>query len=363
MTSNKVNILIVEDSPMNIDILMNILQEDYNIYVALNAEKALDIVHQRNIDIILLDIILPGMNGVDFFETLKKIKKMKEIPVIFLSNIDDPKVKTECYEAGAIDYITKPYNPLEIRERIKTRVRIMEANRILVNQKHILEEMVQVKTSEINKTRDAAMIAVSSLVETRDSDTGEHISRTQKFVLIIAETLKVMGKYTDILKEDYIIELERASTLHDIGKIGIPDNVLLKPGKLTDEEFEIIKRHPKIGYDALKKASKKLGDNLFFDIACDIALYHHEKWNGRGYPEGLEGNNIPLSARIMALSDVYDALTSERIYKKSFSHEKSKNIIIGDRGEHFDPDIIDAFIIAEKVFQKIVFQFKSGEES
>lgn len=361
MINRKANILVVEDSPMNIDILLNILKDDYTIYVAINSDRAFSILSKRAIDLILLDIVLPGMSGTEIMQSLQENKKYKSIPVIFLSSINDPKVKTECFEAGAIDYITKPYNSLEIKERIKTRIKLIEANQILSKQKNVLEEMIRLKTDEIIRTRDAAMIAVSSLVETRDSDTGEHINRTQKFVLVIAETLNILHKYPDILNEEYILELERASTLHDIGKIGIPDYVLLKPGKLTDEEFEIIKKHPRIGYNALKKASLELGDNLFFNIACDIALYHHEKWNGRGYPEGLSGDDIPLSARIMALSDVYDALTSERVYKKRFSHQKAMEIIKGDKGVHFDPNVVDAFLISEKLFEKTAFQSKNEE--
>lgn len=360
MEMYKINILIVEDTAINIDILMSILQHDYNIYVALNSDKALKIIKERRIDLILLDIILPGMNGMEFMDYLKYKTKYKDIPVIFLSNLNDPETKRTCFEAGAVDYITKPYNASVVKERIRTRVRKIEENRVLVKQKNILEEMVKLKTKEINKTRDAAMKAVSSLVETRDSDTGEHINRTQQFVSIIAETLKIMEKYTDILNDEYITELERASNLHDIGKIGIPDYVLLKPGKLTEEEFEIIKKHPRIGYDALKKASVDLGKNLFFDIACDISLYHHEKWNGRGYPEGLAKDDIPLSARIMALSDVYDALTSARVYKESFSHETAISIIKEERGQHFDENIVDAFMISEKRFKKTAFQLKNN---
>lgn len=361
MINRKANILVVEDSPINIDVLLNVFKEEYNIYVATNSEKTFKILSKRDVDLILLDIVLPGMSGIEIMKSLKENKKYKEIPVIFLSSIDDPKIKTACFEAGAIDYITKPYNSLEIKERVRTRIKLIEANQILSKQKNVLEEMIRLKTDEIIKTRDAAMKAVSSLVETRDSDTGEHINRTQKYVLVLAETLVIMQKHTDILSEEYILELERASTLHDIGKIGIPDNVLLKPGKLTDEEFEKIKRHPRIGYNALKKASLELGDNLFFKIACEIALYHHEKWNGRGYPEALSGEDIPLSARIMALSDVYDALTTERVYKKRFSHQKAMDIIKSDKGIHFDPNVVDAFLISEKLFEKTAFQSKNEE--
>jgi len=352
----KENILIVEDVPYNIDILLNILKDDYRLLIATNGKQAKQIIKKQAIDLILMDINLPDINGIRLATDIRTNEESNNIPVIFVSSIEDPDVKSKCFEIGASDYITKPYNQAEIKARIKYHLSMVEANRLLNSQKNILEEMVRTKTDEVIKTRDAAINAVSSLVETRDSETSGHINRTKNYVLIIAETLRIMGKYVDVLTPEYIYEIERASPLHDIGKIGIPDHVLLKPGKLTKEEFEIVKQHPVIGYKALASAKKDLGENSFFDIACDIAMYHHEKWNGKGYPSNLKGDEIPLAARIMSLADVYDALTSERIYKEAYDHEKSKEIIIEGSGNQFDPNIVDAFIIAEKLFKKVAFQ-------
>jgi len=350
------SILVVEDSPVNIAILVNALGDIFNIYIAKRGKDVLGMLQTKSIDLILLDINLPDIDGFEVLKLVKNEEDFETIPVMFLSSITDPIIKTKCFELGAVDYISKPYNIREVRERVNTHVKLREANQLLSRKKDVLEEMVRIRTKEVDLTRDAAIKAVSSLVETRDSNTAEHINRTQSFVLTLAEILRSSGKFTNILTKEYIRDFHRSSVLHDIGKIGIPDNVLLKPGKLTTEEFEIIKTHPKIGYDALKAASSELGDNSFFDIACDIALYHHEKWNGTGYPSQLKGENIPIAARIMALSDVYDALTSERVYKKAFSHEKAVDIIISEKGEHFDPDVVDAFIEVENLFKKIAFQ-------
>ena len=353
----KANILMVEDVPCNIDMLLNVLKDDYRVLVATTGEGARQLLKKQSVDLILMDINLPDTNGIHLISDIRSQETSDHTPVIFVSGNDDSMVKTKCFEIGASDYVTKPYNAVEIRARIKHHLKVVETQRLVANQKNILEEMVRTKTEEVLLTRDAAINAVSSLVETRDSETCGHINRTKNYVLIIAETLKRMGKYPKLLTTEYITEIEKASPLHDIGKIGIPDHVLLKPGKLTDDEFEIIKQHPMIGYKALSSAKKELGKSSFFDVACDIALYHHEKWNGKGYPEGLIGNEIPLAARIMTLADVYDALISDRVYKKGFDHKTSKQIILDGKGEHFDPDIVDAFQISERLFEKIAFQY------
>ncbi|WP_458576301.1 HD domain-containing phosphohydrolase [Aliamphritea spongicola] len=213
------------------------------------------------------------------------------------------------------------------------------------------------RTQELNITRDASILGLASLAETRDNETGGHILRTQNYVRVLAEALRDNSRYTDLL-DDYTIELYyKSAPLHDVGKVGIPDRILLKPGKLTDEEFAIMKQHPQIGADALAVAENKLGTNCFLKYAREISLTHHEKWDGSGYPNGLRGTDIPVSGRLMALADVYDALISERVYKPAFSHEKAKQIILEGNGSHFDPDVIDAFLAAEQQFIEIADQF------
>ncbi|WP_271272726.1 HD-GYP domain-containing protein [Aliamphritea hakodatensis] len=213
------------------------------------------------------------------------------------------------------------------------------------------------RTQELNITRDASILGLASLAETRDNETGGHILRTQNYVRVLAEALRKNSLYSDVL-DDYTIELYyKSAPLHDVGKVGIPDRILLKPGKLTDEEFAIMKQHPQIGADALAVAENKLGTNCFLKYAREISLTHHEKWDGSGYPNGLSGTDIPVSGRLMALADVYDALISARVYKPAFSHEKAKQIILEGNGSHFDPDVIDAFLAAEQQFIEIADQF------
>lgn len=350
------SILIVEDNPVNIDILVEILKEQYRLYVAIDGASAKKMLRTQRIDLVLLDLYLPDAKGASLLKELKADPRYAKYEVIVITDDYSFDVRTDCFKEGALDYITKPYNKYEIVERIKNHVRLIEANRLLENKQELLEELIQIQVDEIKKTRDAAVKAVSSLVETRDSATGDHINRTQRFVMILAEKLRECKHYIEELSDEYIEELVRASALHDIGKIGIPDKVLLKPEQLTEEEFEIIMEHPKIGYEALRSAGVELGENIFFSIACDISLYHHEKWDGSGYPKGLKGEEIPLSARIMALADVYDALTTKRPYKNALPHPEAVAIILNGKGRHFDPKIVEAFQKTNNLFSKVSYQ-------
>lgn len=221
---------------------------------------------------------------------------------------------------------------------------------------HMIQSLAQ-RTEELNVTRDASILGLASLAETRDNETGGHILRTQHYVKALAEKLSQTAKHSAYLTPQTIQLLYKSAPLHDVGKVGIPDNILLKPGKLTDEEFDIMKKHPQIGADALEVAEKQLGSNSFLRIAREISLSHHEKWDGKGYPEGLKGDDIPLSGRLMAVADVYDALISKRVYKPAFSHEKARDIILEGKGNHFDPDIVDAFVALETEFKAIAAQF------
>jgi len=217
------------------------------------------------------------------------------------------------------------------------------------------------RSRELSITRDASILGLASLAETRDNETGGHILRTQNYVKALALELRKNPKYREQLDDDTIELLYKSAPLHDIGKVGIPDNILLKPGKLTDEEFEVMKSHPQIGADALEVAERQLGSNSFLRIAKEISLSHHEKWDGSGYPAGLSGEDIPVSGRLMALADVYDALISARVYKPAFSHEKAKSIILEGSAKHFDPDVIQAFIDCEAEFVRIADEFSDNK--
>ncbi|EEW05172.1 conserved hypothetical protein [Vibrio mimicus VM603] len=222
-------------------------------------------------------------------------------------------------------------------------------------------DSLETTQNEVKTTRDVAIVSLSALAESRDNETGAHILRTQEYVKALAEHMAQYQKHKALLTPNYIELLYKSAPLHDVGKVGIPDSVLLKPGKLTDDEFAIMKDHPHIGAQALAIAEKHLGTSSFLAIAKEIALTHHEKWNGTGYPAQLQGENIPLSGRLMALADVYDALISARVYKPAFSHEKAKSIIVEGSGNHFDPEVVDAFLAVEEKFITIAAHFKDSE--
>jgi len=212
-------------------------------------------------------------------------------------------------------------------------------------------------TEEIRRTRDVSILTLASLAETRDNETGAHILRTQRYIKVLAEHLQSHGRFSNVLSDENIDLLYKSAPLHDIGKVGIPDNILLKPGKLTDDEFEIMKTHAALGMEALKVAENELGSNSFLHFAREISLSHHEKWDGSGYPSGLKGDAIPVSGRLMALADVYDALISERVYKRAFSHQEARDILLKGKDKHFDPDVVEAFVATEDDFKRIAEEF------
>jgi len=346
-------IMIVDDTEMNIVILVESLNDDYDLIVAINGLDAIEILQEQTPDLILLDIMMPEMNGYDVLKKLKNEATLEHIPVILLSAINDSDSKTKGFSLGAVDYITKPFEIVEVKARVKTQLRLEEVRLVLENQNIILEEKVKERTNLLERTNSAAIYCLAALAETRDPDTGEHIKRTQKYIKELALELQSLDKYSDILTNEYIELLYKSAPLHDIGKVGIRDSILLKPGKLTSEEFEEMKKHTTYGEQSLMVGINELGEDSFLTLAKEIALTHHEKWDGSGYPCGLTKEEIPISGRLMALSDVYDALISKRVYKGAFTHEEARRIIINGRGTHFDPDVVDAFIKREAIFIKI----------
>ena len=257
-----------------------------------------------------------------------------------------------------MDYVTKPFEIVEVKARVKTQLGIEETRLVLESQNTILEEKVKERTQLIERTNSAAIYCLAALAETRDPETGEHIKRTQEYIRELALELREHEEYKDVLTDEYIELLYKSAPLHDIGKVGIRDGILLKPGKLTEEEFEEMKKHTIYGGESLMVGIKELGEESFLTLAKEIALTHHEKWDGSGYPSGMLKKEIPISGRLMALSDVYDALISKRVYKGAFTHEEAKNIIIEGKGKHFDPDIVDTFIKVEAKFIEIMERFR-----
>lgn len=351
-------IMIVDDTEMNIVILVDALKEDYDLIVALNGLEAIEILREEKPDLILLDIMMPEMNGYEVLNKLKQKSTLEHIPVILLSAITDCDFKTKGFSLGAVDYITKPFEIVEVKARIKSQLRLEEVRLILENQKLVLEEKVKERTEILERTNSAAIYCLAALAETRDPDTGEHIKRTQKYIRELALELKSKDKYKAILTNEYINLLYKSAPLHDIGKVGVKDSILLKPGKLTQEEFEEMKKHTTYGGRSLTVGINELGEDSFLTLAKEIVLTHHEKWDGTGYPKGLFKEEIPISGRLMALSDVYDALASKRIYKAALTHSQAKKIILEGKNSHFDPDIVDAFIKREYAFIQIMEEFK-----
>ena len=356
-------ILIVDDTPDNLLLMANLLKDSYTVKAANNGEKALRIARDTPPpDLILLDIMMPGMTGHDVARALQAEPRTRAIPIIFLTAMASTDDETRGLEMGAADYITKPISPPVVLARVRTQLKVKDAADFLRDQNAYLEQEVQRRTRELGAIQDVTIHAMASLAETRDNETGNHIRRTQHYVRVLAEHLREHPRFRHYLDDDTIKLLFKSAPLHDIGKIGIPDRILLKPGRFTPEEFEIMKTHTTLGRDAIAHAEQQLGMNVdFLRLAKEIAYSHQEKWDGSGYPEGLAGDAIPISARLMAVADVYDALISRRVYKEGMPHQKAVQIILEGRGSHFDADICDAFEACLPVFQEIAARFADSD--
>ncbi|KRT56423.1 response regulator [endosymbiont of Ridgeia piscesae] len=352
------SILVVDDESFYINVLVDLLREQYRVTVAKSGQQALSRVSSEiPPDLILLDILMPEMDGYEVCKQLKADPCTVDIPVIFLtvkSEVDD---EIRGFQLGAVDYITKPMSPPLVLSRVKTHLALSQTRRILKNQNQLLEERVRERTHEISRTQDVAIFCLASLAETRDNETGNHIRRTQHYIQLLANHLKAYPRFQKTLNNEYIDLLFKSAPLHDIGKVGVADKILLKPGKLDPAEWEEMKRHAQYGFDALLRAEQELGSTAFLQLAREICLTHHEKWDGTGYPNGLIGEAIPLSGRLMALADVYDALITSRVYKEAFSHETAVEMIREERGRHFDPEVVRAFLDLEDSFQAIANRF------
>ncbi len=360
MPDTKPTLLLVDDEPANITVLMHLLKKDYRLTAARNGLEALERVKSQPMpDLVLLDIMMPGMDGYEVCQRLKADETTREIPVIFITAMGEESDQTRGLALGAVDYITKPISTAIVLARVKTHLTLKQAREALANQNQILEERVKARTKELAMAKDTTILAMATLAETRDNETGNHIRRTQYYVKALAEELRKQPSFAPLLTDDYIEQLYKSAPLHDIGKVGIRDSILLKPGKLTEEEFEEMKNHTVYGRDAIIEAEKLQGnpDSSFLQVAREIAYGHHEKWDGSGYPKGLSGQEIPFSGRLMAVADVYDALISKRVYKPAFSHEKASDIIRKGRGGHFDPKVVDAFERINDEFHSIARQF------
>ena len=352
-------ILVVDDTPENLALMHALLRDSYRVKVANHGLRALELAAaQPTPDLILLDIMMPEIDGYEVCRRLKANPQTRGIPILFLTARNEETDEEAGLALGAVDYLTKPIKPAIVLARIRTQLQLRAAAAFLEDRNAYLEEEVRRRTLEVQAIQDVTILAMASLAETRDNETGNHIRRTQHYIRILAEALSVQPQYAGILDEKTIGLLFKSAPLHDIGKIGIPDAVLLKPGPFDSDEMTIMKTHTQLGRDAIEQAERQLGMEVdFLRLAKEIAYSHQEKWDGSGYPEGLAGEAIPLSARLMALADVYDALISRRVYKPPFSHAQAKEIICNGRGSHFDPAVVDAFVAAEARFIEIARTF------
>lgn len=345
----KNSILIVEDCKENIDGLRAILEDEYEVFVAINGTGAINLLKTAQPDLILLDIGLPDMDGFDVLERIRKMKNCKTIPVIFITGETDIYVEEYGLSLGAEDYIRKPYVPS---------VLIVKARNCIERKMYrdSLEQLVRQRTKELTNSREMIIMGMSLLAERRDHGTGKHIQRIMKYTEILVN--QIAKTHPNLMTPKQREEIIIYSTLHDIGKVGIADSILLKPGRLTPEEFRVIQTHTTIGSEVLSNTAELYRENKdYLKTAIQIAQSHHEKYDGSGYPRGLKGEEIPLAARIVALPDVYDALTSRREYKEAYLHDMAKDIIVNGDGrtqpEHFDPLVLEAFLQAEQEFRDL----------
>ena len=358
-------ILVVDDTPENLALIGECLMPDYRVRVANAGSRALELANaQPQPDLILLDVMMPDMDGYAVLQRLKADVNTMHIPVIFVTALSATDDEAHGLSLGAADYITKPVRPAIVKARVQTHLQIKQTRDILSMHNERLEQEVRHRVAQYHRVQDVTMRALASLAEARDNETGHHILRTQAYVRLLAEDLAKHPQYAALLTPDVVDSYAKAAPLHDIGKVGIPDSILLKPGKLTPEEWEIMKTHAQIGADAIWRAIRHDPDQEtvgFLQTAIDIAWHHHERWDGTGYPSGLCGEAIPLSARMMALADVFDALLGKRVYKTPMSFEQADSIITEGRGSHFDPDVVDAYCRQREAFRAVALRFVNDE--
>ena len=361
----KSTILVIDDSPDSLTLMSGLLKDTYRVKVATHGETGLNVaLSAQPPDLILLDIMMPDVDGYEVCRQLKANPMSQGIPVIFLTAKSDTEDEQRGLSLGAVDYITKPISPAILLARVATQLALKASADFLRDKNDFLEQEVTRRTQELSNAQDVTILAMTSLAETRDSDTGNHIRRTQHYVKALALALVSHPRFADKLSAQVINVLFKSAPLHDIGKVGIPDRILLKPSSLSREEFDIMKTHTTLGFEAIEQAEKTLGTRVpFLQMAKEIALSHQEKWDGSGYPQGLKGDAIPMSARLMAVADVYDALISQRVYKPALPHDRAVQIVFQGRGSHFDPDMVDAFIGIQDEFNEIAQRYKDSDDN
>ncbi len=347
-------IMVIDDNVTNLNVARIALEEHYNVQLITSGEKALKLFERTTPDLILLDVDMPGMNGFDVIRCIKQSHlPVRNVPVIFVTAKDDSGSEYDGLSLGAVDYITKPFSFPLMLKRVELHLQLVKQRDELHSYSKNLEKMVEEKTKVISELQYSIVGVLSDMIERRDGSTAGHLMRTQNYLKVLLDAVRDENIYEEELEDiDFNLYLH-ASLLHDVGKMSIPDNILLKPGKLTHDEFEIVKTHTTIGENAIRYAMSSLQEQKFLEIAASFAGSHHERWDGSGYPRAAREREIPIAGRLMAIVDVYDAFISERPYKKPVPHEEAAKIIIGARATHFDPLLIDVFEGVSDVFRKI----------
>ena len=324
-------VLIADDDPSSLATLEAFLSAyGYDVTCAQNGADAFELIQKNDHRLVISDWEMPELNGPDLCKQVRERKLGAYVYFILLTSRESGSDLVAGLAAGADDFLRKPFNPEELRVRMRAAERIASL-----------------------EARDILIFSLAKLAESRDNETGEHLERMREYCLILAEQLGSTEKYRDIIDADFVRTIYATSPLHDIGKVGIPDRILLKPGKLTADEYDVMKSHTSIGAATLAESVRGNPKTTFYRFAQDIVLTHHERWDGKGYPNGLAGEDIPLCGRVLAVADVYDALTTKRVYKPAFPHEKARRITIEDRGTAFDPDVVDAFLATESTFIEV----------
>ena len=351
-------ILVVDDDKMNLMMAKNLLSKKYRIVTVNSGKMALTYLERNIPDLMLLDLMMPEITGFDVMEKLNEKEEWKKIPVICLTADIDNATEVQCFEMGAIDFIVKPFSPAIMLSRVQRTLELESYKKDLEGAVKEQAEEILKKNIKIMKIQREVIVSMANLIESRDGSTGEHVKRTAIFVKLIAQNLMENHMFEETFTKEYFENVCKAAPMHDIGKITVPDYILKSTGNLSDEEFKIMKNHSVEGGKIIRETLGKIEDQNYIDIAANMATYHHEKWDGSGYPEGRSGEDIPLCARIMAVADVFDALAFKRYYKDALSLDATFDIIEESCGTHFDPVVADALC---NVRGKIEKMFESNE--
>ncbi|MDR1571139.1 MAG: response regulator [Clostridiales Family XIII bacterium] len=343
MSDERQKIILVDDDPIILKMARNTLMHDYDVFTAPDAAKLFQFLEKTRPDLILLDVMLPETSGYETMARLRADLRTAEIPVVFLTAKSDADSEFEAFSLGAADYVVKPFSPPLLSKRVEVHMLVEAQKKALKHRNEDLLRIVAEKTEAVLELQGAVLKAISNLVECRDDVTGSHVERTESFLRLLVDEMLDAGLYADTLRSWDLDLFFSSAQLHDVGKIAIRDSILLKPGRLSSEEFDEMKKHTTFGETIIDRIQSNTAKSVFLTHARIMAGSHHEKWDGTGYPRGVSGGDIPLQGRLMAVVDVYDALSSERPYKKALSHDESIGIIDVESGRHFDPDIAGAF--------------------